>query len=48
MKKSFYLVGGMDDPLNQTQPTDYFFGGGFQLIDEDVKSLLGFAKVGGK
>ncbi|OGQ47162.1 MAG: hypothetical protein A3H42_02720 [Deltaproteobacteria bacterium RIFCSPLOWO2_02_FULL_46_8] len=48
MTKSFYLVGGMDDPLNQTQPTDYFFGGGFQLIDEDVKSLLGFAKVGGK
>lgn len=42
---NLYVVGGADDPLNPRQRTDYFFGGGFRLVDEDIKSLLGLASI---
>ncbi len=40
-----YLLGGMDDPLNPAQKTDYFVGAGFRIVDEEVKSLLGLSKL---
>lgn len=42
---NLYLLGGADDVLNPAQRTDYFFGGGFRFVDEDIKSLLGFARL---
>lgn len=44
LTKNFYLTGGADDLINPDQPTDYFFGGGFRLVDDDIKSL---AKISG-
>lgn len=44
LTKNLFLVGGADDPLNPTQKTDYFFGGGFRLVDEDIKSLLSLGR----
>lgn len=38
--KNFYLMGGADDMINKNQKTDWFFGAGLRLVDEDVKSLL--------
>lgn len=43
--QNFYMLGGMDDPLNPAQKTDYFFGGGFHIVDEEIKSLIGLAKL---
>jgi phospholipid/cholesterol/gamma-HCH transport system substrate-binding protein len=42
--KNFYLIGGADDMISRRQDTDWFFGAGLKLVDEDVKSLL---SVGG-
>ncbi|OGQ05421.1 MAG: hypothetical protein A3F82_00585 [Deltaproteobacteria bacterium RIFCSPLOWO2_12_FULL_44_12] len=43
--QNLYLVGGADDPLNPAQKTDYFVGGGFRLVDDDIKSLLGLSSM---
>lgn len=45
LTQNFYVVGGLDDPLNPLQKTDYFFGGGFRFVDEDIKSLLGLSSA---
>lgn len=45
LTKNFYVMGGADDIINPRQPVDYFVGGGFRLVDEDIKSLFQF---GGK
>ncbi|MBI2342287.1 MAG: MCE family protein [Deltaproteobacteria bacterium] len=42
--QNFYLIGGADDMISRRQDTDWFFGAGLRLVDEDVKSLL---SVGG-
>jgi phospholipid/cholesterol/gamma-HCH transport system substrate-binding protein len=42
--KNFFVMGGADDIINKQQSVDYFFGGGFRLVDEDIKSLF---KLGG-
>lgn len=42
---NLYLLGGADDPLNPNQKTDFFMGGGFRFVDEDIKSLLGLARL---
>lgn len=42
---NLYLLGGADDILNPAQRTDYFFGGGIQFVDEEIKSLLGLARL---
>jgi phospholipid/cholesterol/gamma-HCH transport system substrate-binding protein len=39
LTKNFYLMGGADDIVNSDAPVDYFFGAGFKIIDEDIKSL---------
>lgn len=41
LTKNFYLMGGADDIINPNQPVDYFFGAGFKIVDEDIKSLGG-------
>ncbi|MDO8528124.1 MAG: MlaD family protein [Deltaproteobacteria bacterium] len=41
--QNLYLAGGADDFINPNQPVDYFVGGGFQLVDDDIKSLIGTA-----
>ncbi len=41
LTKNFFVMGGIDDPLNPNQATDWFFGGGVRFVDEDIKSLLG-------
>lgn len=48
MTQNLFLVGGVDDPLNPAFSTDYFFGAGFQFVDDDLKSLLGMARVTGR
>lgn len=45
LTQNLYLLGGMDDPLNPAQKTDYFFGGGFRFVDENIKSLFSLARV---
>lgn len=45
MTQNFYLLGGVDDPLNPAQKTDYFFGAGLRFVDNDIKSLLGLASM---
>lgn len=42
---NLYLLGGADDVLNPAQRTDFFFGGGLRFVDEDIKSLLGLARL---
>ena len=42
LTKNFYIVGGADDIINPNQPVDYFVGGGFRLVDDDIKSLFQF------
>ncbi len=48
LTKNFYLMGGADDIINSARPVDYFVGGGFKFIDEDIKSLgsLGASALG--
>ena len=38
---SFYLLSGLDDFINPDQDLDWFFGGGLNFTDDDIKSLLG-------
>lgn len=45
LTKNIYVMGGLDDPLNPAQKTDYFGGGGFRFVDDDIKSLLGLASL---
>ena len=40
LTKSLYLTGGADDMLNPAQKTDWFFGAGVRLVDDDIKALL--------
>lgn len=42
--KNWYILGGIDDPLNPAQRTDYFAGAGFQMVDDDIKGLLNLTK----
>jgi phospholipid/cholesterol/gamma-HCH transport system substrate-binding protein len=39
--KTFYLLTGLDDPLNPNQDLDWFMGAGIRFTDDDIKSLLG-------
>lgn len=41
LTSNLYLVGGADDMISRKQKTDWFFGAGIRLADEDVKSLVG-------
>lgn len=45
LTNNVYLLGGVDDPLNPQARTDYFFGGGFRFVDDNIKSLLGLASL---
>jgi phospholipid/cholesterol/gamma-HCH transport system substrate-binding protein len=38
---NFFLVGGVDDPLNPLIETDWFAGAGFQFVTDDIKNLIG-------
>lgn len=40
LTKNFYVMGGADDIINPNQPVDYFFGAGFRLVDDDIKSVF--------
>lgn len=42
---NLYVLGGVDDPLNPAIKTDWFVGAGFQLVDNDIKSLLGLGAI---
>lgn len=46
LTRNIYVLGGVDDPLNPAQRTDFFVGAGYHIIDDDIKSLLGFASLG--
>ncbi len=39
--RNLFVLGGIDDPLNPLQATDWFVGAGMQFRDNDIKSLLG-------
>lgn len=43
--KNFYVLGGVDDFISRQGGRDGFIGGGFRLIDEDIKTIVG---AGGK
>lgn len=45
LTKNFYLMSGADDFIAKTRNPDWFVGAGFQVIDEDVKSLFGAARL---
>ena len=45
LTNNMYLTGGADDFISKSQKIDWFFGAGFRLIDEDMKSLLSLARV---
>ena len=45
LTNNFFLVGGLDDPLNPNQPKDWFGGAGFRLVDDNFKSLLGLSSA---
>lgn len=40
LTKNFFVMGGVDDFINPAQPVDYFVGGGFRLVDDDIKSIF--------
>jgi hypothetical protein len=40
LTKNFYVVGGADDFISRHDKS-WFMGGGFRLVEDDVKSLLG-------
>ncbi|MDP2599554.1 MAG: MlaD family protein [Deltaproteobacteria bacterium] len=42
---NLYVTGGADDFINPRQPVDFFFGGGFRLVDDQIKSLLGLSSL---
>lgn len=43
---SFYILGGLDDFLNNTDNYDWFLGAGFRLTDDDIKTFLGLLTAG--
>lgn len=45
LTRNFYFLGGADDFIARQNRPDWFVGGGFRLVDDDIKSLVG---VGGK
>ena len=45
LTENLYVTGGADDFLNPRQPVDYFVGGGFRLVDDQIKSLLGLSSL---
>lgn len=45
---NLFVLGGLDDPLNPTADTNYFMGGGFRIVEDDIKSLIGSAKLPGR
>ncbi|MDO8461553.1 MAG: MlaD family protein [Deltaproteobacteria bacterium] len=45
LTKNFYLLSGMDDFIAKNHERDWFVGAGFQVIDEDLKSLFGAARL---
>lgn len=45
---NFFILGGVDDPLNPNQPTDWFVGGGFHFVDDDIKALLNLGAAASK
>lgn len=38
--RNFYVLGGVDDFIYRPIGPDWFVGGGFRLIDDDIKTLL--------
>ncbi len=42
---NFYLVSGADDFISKQQKLDWFVGAGLKFVDNDLKSLLGAAKL---
>lgn len=49
LTKTFYLLSGVDDPLNPNQSFDWFMGAGIRFADDDIKSLLGlFSSMKGR
>ena len=45
LTKNIYLVSGVDDIINPNQAPDWFVGAGFQMIDDDIRSLFGAVKL---
>ena len=45
LTKNFFLVSGLDDFISNQQDPDWFFGAGFHIVDNDIKSLLGAASL---
>lgn len=45
---SFYLLGGVDDFINEQQDLAWFMGVGLTFTDDDLKSLLGLLASGAR
>lgn len=45
LTQSIYLLGGLDDFVNDDQDLDWFLGAGLRFTDDDVKSLFGLASL---
>jgi phospholipid/cholesterol/gamma-HCH transport system substrate-binding protein len=46
LTSSFYLLGGVDDIINQNQDLAWFLGAGLSFTDDDIKSLFGILSAG--
>lgn len=44
LTRNFFLLSGVDDFISKQRDPDWFVGAGFQIIDEDIKSIFGAAR----
>lgn len=44
LTRNFYFVGGADDFISNLGQRNWFMGGGFRLVDDDVKTIMGLTK----
>lgn len=47
LTRNFFLLGGLDDFLNENQDLDWFMGAGLSFTDEDIKSIIGLISASG-
>lgn len=44
LTRNFYFVGGADDFISNLGQKNWFVGGGFKLVDDDIKTVMGLTK----
>lgn len=44
LTRNFYFVGGADDFISNLGQRNWFLGGGFKLVDDDIKTVMGLTR----